>query len=118
MGDLPEANATATVGSAADGDMMNLFLRIVGGKIIEARFKTFGCVAAIAASSVVTEMLKGKTIDEARQLTNQAVADALGGLSEAKLHCSVLAEDGIRAALEDYEKREDDRAGVDHPRSR
>ena len=84
---------------------MRLYLRIKDGIILDAKFKTFGCGAAIATSSMVTEMLKGKTIEEAKKITNQAVAEALDGLPPVKMHCSVLAEEGLEAAISDYERK-------------
>jgi nitrogen fixation NifU-like protein len=105
MGEIEDADAVGEVGNPSCGDVMKLYLKIEGDKIVDVKFKTFGCGAAIASSSVTTEMIKGKTIEEALQLTNQQVADALGGLPPAKEHCSVLAEDALRVALEDYKKR-------------
>ncbi|MDD2710439.1 MAG: Fe-S cluster assembly scaffold protein NifU [Verrucomicrobiae bacterium] len=102
MGDMPDADAEGTVGSAACGDIMKVFLKIQDNRIVEAKFKTFGCGSAIASSSMATEMLKGKTIDEALKMTNRQVVDALGGLPAYKMHCSVLAEDSVKAALHDY----------------
>jgi nitrogen fixation NifU-like protein len=93
------------VGNPACGDVMRLYLKIEDNKIVDAKFKTFGCGAAIASSSMTTEMIKGKTIDEALAISNEAVSEALGGLPPAKQHCSVLAEDALRAALEDYKKK-------------
>lgn len=101
-GDLPEANAVADVGNPLCGDIMRLALKIVNGRIQEAKFKTFGCGAAIATSSMVTEMVKGRTVEQALQITNQQVAEALGGLPPIKLHCSVLAEQALREAINDY----------------
>jgi nitrogen fixation NifU-like protein len=85
---------------------MRLYLKIENGTIIDAKFKTFGCGAAIASSSMTTELIKGKSIDEALAISNVAVAEALGGLPPAKQHCSVLAEEALRAALEDYKKKQ------------
>ena len=95
----------AEVGNPACGDVMKLYLRIEDDKIVDAKFKTFGCSAAIASSSMTTELIIGKTVDEALLLSNEAVTEALGGLPPAKQHCSVLAEEALRAALEDYRKR-------------
>jgi nitrogen fixation protein NifU and related proteins len=106
MGEIEDANAIGEVGNPACGDVMRLYLKIEDGKIMDAKFKTFGCGAAIASSSMTTEMIKGKTVDEALRLSNEAVAEALGGLPPAKQHCSVLAEDAVKAALEDYKKRQ------------
>jgi nitrogen fixation NifU-like protein len=87
------------------GDVMRLFLRMEGNRIADARFLTYGCGAAIAASSITTEMIKGKTIEEALAITNKTVAEALGGLPPTKIHCSVLAEKAISAAVSDYRKK-------------
>lgn len=87
------------------GDVMRLFIKIKDGKIVDAKFKTFGCGAAIATSSMVTEMVKGKSVKEALEISNKAVAEALGGLPQVKMHCSVLAEEALKAAIEDYEKK-------------
>jgi nitrogen fixation protein NifU and related proteins len=105
MGEIEDASGVAEVGNPACGDMMKLCLRIEDGIIVDAKFKTFGCSAAIAASSMTTELIIGKSIAEASALTNEAVAEALGGLPPTKRHCSVLAEDALRAALEDHNRR-------------
>jgi len=106
MGEVEGANGIGTVGNAKCGDIMQISLKINDDGIIEdVGFKTFGCGAAIATSSMATEMIKGKTIDEALQLSNSAVVEALEGLPPAKIHCSVLAEEAVKAALEDYHKR-------------
>ncbi|MEI6154040.1 MAG: Fe-S cluster assembly scaffold protein NifU [Deltaproteobacteria bacterium] len=105
MGEIEDADGVGEVGNPACGDVMKLFLKIENDRIVDVKFKTFGCGAAIASSSMTTELIKGKTIDEALKLSNQAVAEALGGLPPAKEHCSVLAEDALRAALEDYKKK-------------
>lgn len=105
VGELEDANAVGEVGNPSCGDIMKMFLKINDDGVIEdVSFKTYGCGAAIATSSVATEMIKGKTIEEARKLTNKQVVDELGGLPPVKLHCSVLAEEAINAALDDYEK--------------
>jgi len=104
-GDLEDANAVGEVKSEECGDITRVMLKITGGVIEDIKFKTFGCGAAIASSSMATEMLKGKTVKEALALTNNSVVDALGGLPENKVHCSVLAEDAVRAALHDYCRR-------------
>ncbi len=106
MGEIEDASGVGEVGNPACGDVMRLYLKIEDGKIVDAKFKTFGCGAAIASSSMTTEMIKGKSIDEALEISNKAVAEALGGLPPAKEHCSVLAEDALRAALEDYKKKQ------------
>lgn len=105
MGEIEGADGVAEVGNPSCGDVTKIFLKIENDRIVDVRFKTFGCAAAIASSSMTTELIKGKTIDEAMKLTNEAVARELGGLPEAKLHCSVMAEDALRAAIEDYKKR-------------
>ena len=105
MGDLKDADGVGEVGAAACGDIMKISLRIKNGKIDDARFKTFGCGSAIASSSMATELIKGRTIDEAMNFSNQEVVDALGGLPPVKIHCSVLAEEALKAALEDYLKK-------------
>jgi nitrogen fixation NifU-like protein len=105
VGDLPDASGVGSVGNPVCGDIMRLYIKVEDGKITQAKFKTFGCGAAIATSSMVTEMIKGKTIEEALQVSNRAVADALGGLPPVKFHCSVLAEEALKAAIEDYRKR-------------
>lgn len=105
VGAMENPSGTAKVENPVCGDIMELYIRVEDARIIDAKFKTFGCGAAIAASSIVTEMLKGKTIDGALKITNQAVANALGGLPPAKVHCSVLAEDAVRAAIQDYQTK-------------
>ncbi len=105
MGEIENPSGVGEVGNPACGDVMRLYLKIEDDKIVDAKFKTFGCGAAIASSSMTTEMIKGKSIDEALQLSNQAVSEALGGLPPAKQHCSVLAEEALQAALEDYKKK-------------
>jgi nitrogen fixation NifU-like protein len=105
MGDLKDADGVGEVGAAACGDIMKISLKIKDGRIEDARFKTFGCGSAIASSSMATELIKGRTIDEAMSFSNQEVVDALGGLPPVKIHCSVLAEEALKAALEDYVKR-------------
>jgi nitrogen fixation NifU-like protein len=103
MGDMENPSAVGNVGNPACGDMMRLFLKIENGVIVDAKFKTFGCGAAIASSSMLTEMLKGKTLEEAMKISNEEVVNALGGLPEAKIHCSVMAEEALKAAMNDYE---------------
>ncbi len=106
VGELPDANAIGQVGNPVCGDIMKIYMKIENDVIEEVSFKTFGCGAAIATSSMATELVKGKTIQEALNLTNKAVAEALDGLPPQKLHCSVLAEEGIKAALSDYYTRQ------------
>jgi nitrogen fixation NifU-like protein len=105
MGDIRDADGVGEVGAAACGDIMKISLKIRDGKIEDARFKTFGCGSAIASSSMATELIKGRTIEEAMTFSNQEVVTALGGLPPVKIHCSVLAEEALKAALEDYVKR-------------
>lgn len=105
MGDMEDPSGVGDVGNPTCGDMMRLYLKIEDGVIVDARFKTFGCGAAIASSSILTEMLKGKKIEDALKISNEAVAEALGGLPPTKIHCSVLAEDALKAALADYDKK-------------
>ena len=105
MGDVQEADGVGEVGAAACGDIMKISLKIRDGKIEDARFKTFGCGSAIASSSMATELIKGRTLEEAKNFSNQEVVDALGGLPPVKIHCSVLAEEALKAAIEDYEAK-------------
>ncbi len=105
MGDVKDADGIGEVGAAACGDIMKISLKIKDGRIEDARFKTFGCGSAIASSSMATELIKGRTIAEAMNFSNQEVVDALGGLPPVKIHCSVLAEEALKAALEDYVKK-------------
>jgi nitrogen fixation NifU-like protein len=108
VGSLKGANGIGTVGNAACGDIMKMYLKISDKGIIEdAKFKTFGCAAAITTTSVATELIKGKTIEEALKIKNSQIVDILGGLPTQKIHCSVLAEEAIHAAIEDYYKRKD-----------
>ena len=103
VGEIEDASGVGTVGNAKCGDIMRMFLDIdENGIIREAKFKTFGCGAAIATSSMATEMIKGKSLKEALTLTNKAVAEALDGLPEVKMHCSLLAEEAVKAAIDDY----------------
>ena len=105
VGEIEDASGTGTVGNAKCGDIMKMDIKVENGIIVDVKFKTFGCGAAIATSSMATEMVKGKTIDEALQLTKKAVAEALDGLPPVKIHCSMLAEQAIHAAVEDYKKK-------------
>jgi len=105
IGEIENADGVGEVGNPACGDMMRLYLKIDEGKVVDAKFRTFGCGAAIASSSMLTEMVKGKTVDEARAITNQHVADALDGLPAVKIHCSVMAEQAVKSALDDYAKK-------------
>ena len=105
MGDIKDADAVGTVGNPACGDVMRLYIKVDGDKITEAKFKTFGCGAAIATSSMATEMIKDKSLDEALEITNEAVAEALDGLPPNKMHCSVLAQEAIEAAIKNYKEK-------------
>lgn len=105
VGDIEDANAIGEVGNAKCGDIMKIYMKIEDDIIKDVKFKTFGCGAAVATSSMATEMVKGKSIDEALELTNKAVMEALDGLPPAKIHCSVLAEEAIHSAIEDYYNR-------------
>ena len=105
VGEIEDASGTGTVGNAKCGDIMKMDIKVENGIIVDVKFKTFGFGAAIATSSMATEMVKGKSIDEALQLTNKAVAEALDGLPPVKMHCSMLAEQAIHAAIEDYRKK-------------
>jgi len=102
VGVIEDPDGVGKVGNPVCGDVMELFIKVEDDRIVDVKFRTFGCAAAIATSSMVTEMVKGKTIQEALQITNKAVADALGGLPPQKLHCSLLAEEALRAAINDY----------------
>lgn len=105
VGEIENADGVGQVGNAKCGDIMRMYLKIDNGVITDVKFKTFGCGAAVATSSMATELVKGKTIEEALKITNQAVAEALDGLPPVKMHCSNLAEEAIRAAVNDYKKK-------------
>lgn len=105
VGKIENASGVGEVGNPVCGDIMKMYLQIENGIIVDVKFKTFGCGAAIASSSVTTEMIKGKTIEEALKLTNKDVINELGGLPHVKLHCSVLAEEAIKNAIADYYRR-------------
>ncbi|MBN1912767.1 MAG: Fe-S cluster assembly scaffold protein NifU [Candidatus Omnitrophica bacterium] len=105
VGEIPDASGIGNVGNPICGDVMRMYIKVENDIIKDAKFKTFGCGAAIATSSMVTEMVKGKTVEEALRISNKAVAEALGGLPAVKLHCSVLAEEALRSALVDYYKK-------------
>jgi nitrogen fixation NifU-like protein len=112
MGEIENADGVGTAGNPVCGDTMKITLKIEEGRITDVKFKTFGCGAAIATSSMVTELVKDKTIEEALHVTNRTVAEALDGLPPIKMHCSVLAEEGIREAIEDYLNRNGHKAGT------
>ena len=105
VGEIEDASGVGTVGNAQCGDIMKVYLKIDGDVIKDAKFKTFGCGAAIATSSMATELIIGKTIQEAMKITNKAVLEALGGLPPEKIHCSVLAEEALQSALWDYAEK-------------
>ena len=113
VGEIPDADGVGQVGNAKCGDIMKMYLKIKDNVIQDVKFETFGCGSAIASSSMATEMIKGKTVDEALAVTNRQVVDALGGLPAHKLHCSVLAEESIKSAVKDYY----DRNGIAYDRS-
>ncbi len=114
VGEIPDADGVGEVGNAKCGDIMKMYLKLRDNVIEDVKFETFGCGSAIAASSMATEMVKGKTIEEALAVTNKQVVDALGGLPAHKLHCSVLAEESIKAAVKDYY----DRNGIEYDHSK
>ena len=105
VGEIENASGTGTVGNPKCGDIMKMDIKVENNIIVDVKFKTFGCGAAIATSSMATELVKGKTIEEALALTNKAVAEALDGLPPVKMHCSMLAEQAIHAAVEDYRQK-------------
>jgi nitrogen fixation NifU-like protein len=103
VGEIPDASGIGNVGNPVCGDIMRLYIKVDDKEVItDAKFKTFGCGAAIATSSMVTDLVRGKTIEEALKVSNRAVAEALGGLPKIKMHCSVLAEEALRGAINDY----------------
>ena len=106
VGELKDADGIGTVGNPSCGDIMKIFIKVENDIIVDIKFQTFGCGAAIATSSITTEMVKGKTIEEAIKLTRNDVADALGGLPPIKMHCSNLATDALNAAIEDYRSKQ------------
>ncbi len=105
MGEIEEADGVGTVGNAKCGDIMRIYLKVENNIIEDVKFKTFGCGAAVATSSIATELVKGKTIEEALAITNAAVVEALDGLPKAKVHCSLLAEEALQAAIWDYAQK-------------
>ena len=106
VGEIEDADGIGEVGNAKCGDIMKMYIKVENGILTDVKFKTFGCGAAVATSSIATEMIKGKTIDEALKLTNKAVVEALEGLPPQKLHCSVLAEQAMKSAISDYYTRQ------------
>ena len=105
VGTLDDADGIGEVGNPRCGDIMKMYIKVKEDVIVDIKFQTFGCGAAVATSSMITEMVKGKTLKEALEITNKDVAEALGGLPNIKMHCSNLAEQGIKAAIEDYKKK-------------
>lgn len=105
IGEIENADGVGEVGNPVCGDMMSFYIRVEDNKIADIKFKTFGCVAAIAVSSMVTEMAKGKTLDEAKKITKQSVAESLDGLPKQKMHCSNLGADALAKAIEDFEQK-------------
>lgn len=112
VGELENPDGVGEVGNAKCGDIMKIFLRVEDDIIVDIKFKTFGCGAAIASSSMATELVKGKSIDEALTITNKAVAQALDGLPPVKMHCSVLAEEAIQKAIMDYREKQKSKVGA------
>jgi len=105
VGKMDNPDGVGKVGNPVCGDVMELYIKVENGKIIDAKFQTFGCAAAIATSSMVTELVKGKTLDEALRISNETVTEALGGVPAIKRHCSVLAEEALKAAIADYKSK-------------
>lgn len=108
MGEIPDADGIGSVGNPTCGDLMNIYIKVKDNVLTDVKFKTFGCGAAIATSSMVTELAKGKTLDEAIKITRGDVAENLDGLPKVKMHCSNLAADGLRAAIKDYLKKKEE----------
>lgn len=113
VGSIPDYDGMGKVGSEVCGDMMEVYIKVEGGRLVDVKYKTFGCGAAVASGSMGTEMVKGKTVEEALRITDEQVAEALGGLPPEKMHCSNLAADGIKAAIMDYLSRREGRVGED-----
>jgi len=107
MGEIPDADGVGTVGNPVCGDLMTIYIKVKDNKIEDIKFKTFGCGAAIATSSMITELAKGKTLEEAMKISRGDVAENLGGLPPIKMHCSNLAADGLHAAIQDYLKKKE-----------
>ncbi|MDD4297519.1 MAG: Fe-S cluster assembly scaffold protein NifU, partial [Ruminiclostridium sp.] len=106
VGEIENADGVGQVGNPKCGDIMKVYLKIENDVIVDVKFKTFGCGAAVATSSMATELIKGKTLEEASKITNKAVLEALDGLPPAKIHCSVLAEEAVAAAIDDYRRKQ------------
>jgi len=107
MGAIPDADGVGTVGNPVCGDLMTIYIKVKDDRLVDVKFKTFGCGAAIATSSMVTDLAKGKTLDEAMKITRANVAENLGGLPPVKMHCSNLAADALHVAIEDYRKKKE-----------
>ena len=106
MGEIPDADGVGSVGNPTCGDLMTMYIKVKDNRLEDVKFKTYGCGAAIATSSMTTELAKGKTLDEAMKISRASVADSLGGLPPIKMHCSNLAADALHAAIEDYQKKQ------------
>ena len=106
VGEIPDADGIGTVGNPVCGDLMTIYIKVKNNRLTDIKFKTFGCGSAIATSSMITELAKGKTLEEAMRITRANVADSLGGLPPVKMHCSNLAADALHAAIEDYYKKQ------------
>jgi nitrogen fixation protein NifU and related proteins len=113
MGEIPDADGVGSVGNPTCGDLMTMYIKVKDNRLEDVKFKTYGCGAAIATSSMTTELAKGKTIDEAMQISRASVADSLGGLPPVKMHCSNLAADALHAAIEDYQKKQKNKKEVE-----
>ncbi len=113
MGEIPNADGVGSVGNPTCGDLMTMYIKVKDNRLEDVKFKTYGCGAAIATSSMTTELAKGKTIDEAMKISRASVADSLGGLPPVKMHCSNLAADALHAAIEDYQKKQKIKKGVE-----
>ncbi len=107
MGEIPDADGVGTVGNPVCGDMMNIYIKVKDDRLVDVKFKTFGCGAAIATSSMITELAKGMTLEDAMKLTRSDVADSLDGLPPIKMHCSNLAADGLHEAIKDYRQKKE-----------
>jgi nitrogen fixation NifU-like protein len=112
MGEIPDADGVGTVGNPVCGDMMTIYIKVKDNRLQDIKFKTFGCGSAIATSSMITELAKGKTLEEAMKITRADVADSLGGLPPVKMHCSNLAADALHAAIKDYQEKQAGRKEV------
>jgi nitrogen fixation NifU-like protein len=113
MGEIPDADGVGSVGNPTCGDLMTMYIKVKDNRLEDVKFKTYGCGAAIATSSMTTELAKGKTIDEAMQISRASVAESLGGLPPVKMHCSNLAADALHAAIEDYQKKQKSKEEVE-----